>query len=104
GLAAAQLSVDRIGKNFRPPPELFGRFPCKSRSRSAWYLACSIPSREHEMSIHVYRRFAPMQKARWSTAVAAVALLALPVAASAQSTQSTPQQNPPAQQSQPPSS
>jgi hypothetical protein len=44
-----------------------------------------------------------MQKARWSTAVAAAALLALPVAASAQSTQSTPQQNPPAQQAQPPS-
>jgi len=39
-----------------------------------------------------------MQKARWSTAVATAALLAMPVAGSAQSTQSTPEQNPPAQQ------
>ena len=43
-----------------------------------------------------------MQKAPWSTAVAAAALLALPVAAFAQSTESAPPQNPPAQQSQPP--
>jgi len=39
-----------------------------------------------------------MQKARWSSAVAAAALLAMPVAGSAQTTQSTPQQNPPAQE------
>ncbi|HEY2432019.1 MAG TPA: hypothetical protein VGI12_05025 [Vicinamibacterales bacterium] len=38
-----------------------------------------------------------MQKTRWSTAIAAAALLALPVAGSAQST-TTPEQNPPAQQ------
>jgi hypothetical protein len=44
-----------------------------------------------------------MQKARWSTAVAAAALLALPVVGSAQSTQGSSQQNPPAQ-SQPPAS
>lgn len=43
-----------------------------------------------------------MRKARWSSAVAVAALVALPVAAAAQSTQTTPQQNPPAQ-SQPPS-
>lgn len=40
-----------------------------------------------------------MQKARWSSAVATAALLALPVAAAAQSIPSTPPQNPPAQQS-----
>jgi hypothetical protein len=45
-----------------------------------------------------------MQKARWSTAIATAALIALPVAGSAQSTQSAPPQNPPAQQSQPPAS
>jgi hypothetical protein len=44
----------------------------------------------------IFRRISPMQKARWSTAVATAALLALPVAAFAQSTQSTPPQNPPA--------
>lgn len=52
-----------------------------------------------------------MQRARWSTAIAAAALIALPVAASAQSTHSAPPQNLPAQQqpqqqppAQPPSS
>jgi surface antigen len=50
-----------------------------------------------------FRRNTPMQKARWSTAVAAAALIALPVAAFAQAPQSTPPQNPPAQQAQPPS-
>lgn len=43
-----------------------------------------------------------MQNARWSTAIAIAALVALPIAASAQSTQGAPPQNPP-QQSQPPS-
>jgi hypothetical protein len=51
----------------------------------------------------IFRRISPMQKARWSTAVATAALLALPVAAFAQSTQSTPPENPPATtSSQPP--
>src|SRR5207248_10012131 len=41
-----------------------------------------------------HRRNLPMQKARWTTAVATAALLALPVASFAQPTQSAPPQNP----------
>jgi len=43
-----------------------------------------------------------MPNARWSTAVAAAALIALPVVAAAQSTQAPPQKPPAQQQSQPP--
>src|SRR5262245_9797543 len=54
------------------------------------------------MSTH--RRNSPMQKSRWTTAIATAALLALPVAGFAQQTQppSQPPQQPPPTTQQPP--